>query len=128
MKKEDFNQLKDFLKIRITDTESVKMRKKTINEILNEEKDFQKDSFKDISRMMLLRVTFANLMHLLSPLKLKTERIKNYILNIENQALIATEEEKQSLRIKWKACNRWLKTIESTENFKISPPLELLKD
>lgn len=127
MKNKDFKELKDFLKIRITDSESVKIRKKVINEILEEGKDFEKN-FKDLSRMMLLNITFLNLMRLLSPLNLKIERIKNYILDIEKQAFTATEIEKQKLRNKWRACNRWLKTIESTENFKIVPPRELLED
>lgn len=128
MKNKDFKELQDFIKIRITDSESVKIRKKVINEFLEEGKDFKKDNFKDISRMMLLNVTFMNLMRLLSPLKLKIECIKNYILYIENQALSATEIEKQELRIKWRACNRWLKAIESTGNFKIPTPIELLEE
>lgn len=122
---ETLKHLKDFFKIRISDSESVKMRKKAINKIL-EENNFCENSFEGLSKMILLKTTHRNLMSLLSPLRLKKERIKNYILYIENEALTATEIEKQQLRNKWRACNRWLKSIESTENFKIAPPVELL--
>ena len=67
-------------------------------------------------------------MRLTSYFFFKKEQIKNYLLYIENQAIFATEDEKIQLRIKWRACNRWLKTIEDTGNAKISAPLELLKD
>lgn len=124
---ETLKHLKDFFKIRISDSESVKMRKKVINKIL-EENNSCENSFEGLSKMILLKTTHKNLMLLLSPLRLKKERIKSYMLYIENEALTATEIEKQQLRNEWGACNRWLKSIESTKNFKIAPPVELLEE
>lgn len=124
-------KIEDFILPCITDTEAVALKKRCIKEILKSNYKENISSFKNfqnVSKTILLKVTFLNLVKSLSYLELKKERIKNYILYIENQASLSTETEKQQLRIKWKACNRWLKAIESTENFRIPPPIELLKD
>ena len=136
-KKKILDEIKDDLKIQeITDSESVKMLKRDLLELLNKAENYKRSpnleknfcDWKDLMIVMPLQVGYARLMRLTSYFFFKKEQIKNYLLYIENQALFASENEKIGLREKWRACNRWLKQIEETGNSKIPAPIELLKD
>lgn len=124
-------QINDFLRPCITDTESIRIKKKCVKEILesgfkSEIPGFEK--FGNVLKGVLAKLTFYALARDLSYLELKKERIKNYMLHIESQALNSNEDLKKILRIKWLACKRWLATIEKTERYDIPAPIELLKD
>ena len=136
-KKKIIDEIKDDLKIQeITDSESVKSLKRDLTELLKKAENYKRDpkieknfwDWKDLIIAMPLQVGYARLMRLTSYFFFKKEQIKNYLLYIENQAIFSTEDEKIQLRIKWRACNRWLKQIEETGNSKIPAPVELLKD
>lgn len=136
-KKKIFDEIKDDLKIQeITDSESVKMLKKDLLELLNKAENYKKNpnvakgfyNWGDLLVALPLQVGYMRLMRLTSYFFFKKEQIKNYLLYIENQAMFASENEKIDLREKWRACNRWLKQIEETGNAKIPAPIELLKD
>ena len=136
-KKKILDEIKDDLKIQeITDSESVKMLKNDLLELLNKAENYKKNpnvakgfyDWKDLNIALQLQLGYMRLIRMTSYPFFKKEQIKNYLLYIENQAIFATEDEKIQLRIKWRACNRWLKTIEDTGNSKIPAPIELLKD
>ena len=136
-KKKILDEIKDDLKIQeITDSESVKMLKNDLLELLNKAENYKRNpnvakgfyNWGDLSLGLQIQLGYIRLMRLTSYFFFKKEQIKNYLLYIENQAMFASEDEKIQLRIKWRACNRWLKTIEDTGNAKISAPIELLKD
>ena len=136
-KKKIFDEIKDDLKIQeITDSESVKMLKRDLLELLNKTENYKRNpnieknfcDWKDLMIAIPLQVGYARLMRITSYFFFKKEQIKNYLLYIENQAIFSNEDEKIQLRIKWAACSRWLKQIENTGNAKIPAPIELLKD
>ena len=135
-KKKIIDEIKDDLKIQeITDSESVKSLKRDLTELLNKAENYKRNpnlikgfyDFEDLSIALPLQVGYMRLMRITSYFFFKKEQIKNYLLYLENQAMFANENEKIQLRIKWKACNRWLKQIEETGNSKIPAPIELLK-
>ena len=136
-KKKILDEIKDDLKIQeITDSESVKKLKKDLLELLNKAENYKRNpnvakgfhDWKDLNIALQLQLGYMRLMRLTSYFFFKKEQIKNYLLYIENQAILSTEDEKIQLRIKWRACNRWLKQIEETGSSKIPAPIELLKD
>ena len=136
-KKKILDEIKNDLKIQeITDSESVKMLKRDLLELLNKAENYKKNpnvskgfyDWGDLSIALPLQVGYMRLMRITSYFFLKKEQIKNYLLYLEGVAVLASEIEKSKLRIKWRACNRWLKQIEDTGNSKIPAPIELLKD
>lgn len=136
-KKKILDEIKDDLKIQeITDSESVKMLKRDLLELLNKAENYKRSpnvskgfyDWADLSIALPLQVGYMRLMRITSYFFFKKEQIKDYLLYIENQAMFASENEKIDLREKWSACNRWLKQIDFTGNSKIPAPIELLKD
>ena len=120
----EFRKLEDFLKIRITDSNSVVEMKKAMQNILKKNQNSLNWALPD---KIFFHITHLRLLRISGAPALKKERIKNYMLWIENEALNVDEEKKKVLRVLWKACNRWIKAIERTGNWQMPPPIELYK-
>lgn len=125
--------LKELIEIKITDSKSVAMKKKKFKENWAKIQNYKEDSnnpynFGKITLLMLNNILSMAIFRETSGWFLKQERIKNYMVYIENQAFFSSEVEKKELRIKWRACKRWLRVLEETGRDDIPPPIELLKD
>lgn len=132
MKKEDEELLKELTEIKITDSESLVFKKKMFKENWDKIQNYKEDSnhpynFGKITLMMLNNMLSMAIFRESSGWFLKQQRIKNYMLHIENEAGFASELEKQGLRVKWRACKRWLRQHEETGRDDIPPPIELLR-
>lgn len=133
MKKEDKKILDELMTIKITDSESVILKKKMFKESWEKLTKIKSSHstlkpFNEVVALNLVNLLSLAIFRETSSWFLKQQRIKNYMLYIENQAIFSSEEEKIGLRVKWKACKRWLRVCEETGRDNISPPIELLRD
>ena len=133
LKKEDEEILKELLEIKITDSKSVILKKKLFKEVWEKISNIKirngvLNNFSEIALLQEVNLLSLAIFRETSGWFLKQQRIKNYMLYIENSAVFASEAEKIELRVKWKACKRWLRTCEETGRHDIPPPIDLLKD